>query len=271
MKKKIPINGCRTTKIYCRTGCPPGRRTKPENRVYFNNQAEAGAKGYRACKVCKPDDPIEEVFILSRYESPLGPYILASSRYGTVGVKNEERAPFFMDRWQKEGISLSYDNTHHIEIEKQLSAYFKGELRDFTFPLDIRGTPFQRRVWDILKMIPWGQTRSYGWVAAELGRSGSARAVGRAVGTNPLSIVIPCHRVIGTDGSLTGYGGGLARKEFLLRHEDSDNKIHGVGNGDGPADCASPKQTVKDDKAKQTAARPHKSPSCRQRGGWRPQ
>ncbi len=221
MKRKIPINGCRTTKIYCRTGCPPGRRTKPENREYFNSQAEARAKGYRACKVCKPDDPVDESFILSRYLSPLGPYVLASSRFGLVGVKNQERAPFFMGLWKKAGISISYDNTYHAVIEKELTAYFAGKRREFKLPLDIRGTPFQRRVWDILRRIPWGETRSYGWIAAELGNPRGARAVGRAVGTNPLSVVIPCHRVIGTNGSLTGYGGGLDRKEALLRLENA--------------------------------------------------
>ena len=97
MKTLIPINGCRTTKIYCRPGCPPGRRTKPENRVYFNSREEARQKGYRPCKVCKPDEQIYEAFFLTEYQSPLGVYVLASSQWGIVLLKNEERAKSFID------------------------------------------------------------------------------------------------------------------------------------------------------------------------------
>lgn len=219
MKRTIPVNGCRMKKIYCRPGCPSARQTKPDNRIYFKSQEEARAKGYRACKVCRPDGPFHETFSLTDYNSPLGAYILVSSRWGVVGLKNKERAQFFIDRWESEHISVKYDDAHHFELKEQLDAYFAGQLRRFTAPLDLRGTPFQRHVWDILRMIPWGETRSYGQIAAELGRPGAARAVGRAVGTNPISIVVPCHRVIGTNGALTGYGGGLERKVVLLRLE----------------------------------------------------
>jgi methylated-DNA-[protein]-cysteine S-methyltransferase len=221
MKTTIPISGCRTTKVYCRPGCPPGRRTKPENRIYFKSREEARARGYRACKVCRPDESFSEVFFLTDYQSPLGPYILVSSRWGVVGLKNEERAQIFIDRWERANISVKYDGAHYLELKEQLDAYFAGQLRQFTIPLDLRGTPFQRQVWDTLRMIPWGKTRSYGQIAAVLGRPGAARAVGRAVGTNPVSIVVPCHRVIGSNSALTGYGGGLDRKAALLKLEDS--------------------------------------------------
>jgi methylated-DNA-[protein]-cysteine S-methyltransferase len=98
----------------------------------------------------------------------------------------------------------------------QLAAYFAGELTDFDVPLEPGGTPFQRKVWMALRAIPYGQTVTYGQLAARLGAPGSSRAVGLANGRNPISIVVPCHRVIGADGSLTGYGGGLPRKRFLL-------------------------------------------------------
>ena len=222
MKKTLSINGCRTTKIYCRPGCPPGRRTKPENRIYFTSPEEARGRGYRACKVCKPDEPFPETFFLTEYQSPFGLYILVNSQWGVVGLKNQERAKFFIDRWERENISIKYDDGHHLDVKEQLDAYFKGQLRRFKIPLDLRGTPFQRRVWDILRMIPWGKTLSYGRIASDLGRSGAARAVGRAVGTNPVSIVVPCHRVIGSDGSMTGYGGGLERKIALLQLEGID-------------------------------------------------
>jgi methylated-DNA-[protein]-cysteine S-methyltransferase len=104
---------------------------------------------------------------------------------------------------------------------KQFEAYFAGTLREFSTPLDLRGTAFQRQVWSLLCHIPWGETRSYGHVAEALGRPKAARAVGRAVGTNPVAIVVPCHRVLGADGALTGYGGGLDRKVALLELEGS--------------------------------------------------
>jgi len=103
----------------------------------------------------------------------------------------------------------------------QLGAYFAGQLTDFTLPLAPAGTPFQRRVWAALRDIPYGETRSYGQLAGEIGNPAAVRAVGLANGRNPIAIVIPCHRVIGADGSLTGYGGGLDRKRYLLALEDS--------------------------------------------------
>jgi methylated-DNA-[protein]-cysteine S-methyltransferase len=90
---------------------------------------------------------------------------------------------------------------------------------EFDLPLDMRGTDFQRNVWEALLTIPYGETRSYGEIAKQIGRPDRARAVGAANGSNPVSIIVPCHRVIGSDGSLTGYGGGLPRKRWLLDHE----------------------------------------------------
>ncbi len=101
----------------------------------------------------------------------------------------------------------------------QLAAWFAGERRDFDVPLAPRGTPFQRGVWSALREIPYGTTAGYGELAARLGNPGASRAVGLANGRNPISIVVPCHRVIGANGSLTGYGGGLERKRWLLAHE----------------------------------------------------
>ena len=101
-----------------------------------------------------------------------------------------------------------------------LHAYFAGELQALSsLPAEPAGTPFQLRVWAALREIPVGETTSYGELARRIGRPGASRAVGAANGQNPVSLILPCHRVIGADGSLTGYGGGLARKEWLLRHE----------------------------------------------------
>jgi methylated-DNA-[protein]-cysteine S-methyltransferase len=101
----------------------------------------------------------------------------------------------------------------------QLNAYFAGELTTFELELDLRGSAFQRRVWQALLTIPFGETRSYGEIAEQIGAPGAARAVGLANGHNPIAIVVPCHRVIGASGSLTGYGGGLDRKRSLLALE----------------------------------------------------
>ncbi|MGW3240275.1 methylated-DNA--[protein]-cysteine S-methyltransferase [Streptomyces olivaceus] len=103
--------------------------------------------------------------------------------------------------------------------EERLEAYFAGELKEFGLPLRLTGTPFQRTVWDQLRKIPYGETRTYGQLADALGNPAASRAVGLANGRNPIGIVVPCHRVIGASGGLTGYGGGLERKQRLLDFE----------------------------------------------------
>ncbi|MFJ8162728.1 methylated-DNA--[protein]-cysteine S-methyltransferase [Streptomyces sp. NPDC096136] len=105
------------------------------------------------------------------------------------------------------------------EVVRQLAAYFAGELTEFTVPVRLEGTAFQRSVWEQLVRIPYGQTWSYGRLAAELGKPGASRAVGLANGKNPVGIIVPCHRVIGASGSMTGYGGGIERKVRLLEFE----------------------------------------------------
>ena len=105
------------------------------------------------------------------------------------------------------------------QVKEQLAAYFAGELKAFDLPLQLRGTDFQQKVWQRLLKIPYGETRSYEQIAKEIGRPGAARAVGQANNRNPVSIVVPCHRVVGASGSMTGYGGGLPRKEALLELE----------------------------------------------------
>jgi methylated-DNA-[protein]-cysteine S-methyltransferase len=115
------------------------------------------------------------------------------------------------------------------ETRRQLAEYLAGERRAFDLPLAPRGTDFERRVWEALLAIPYGETRSYLEIAGAIGRPAACRAVGRANGRNPIAVVIPCHRVIGSDGSLTGYGGGLPLKRFLLDLENS-----GRGAAPGP-------------------------------------
>ncbi|MEU5656977.1 methylated-DNA--[protein]-cysteine S-methyltransferase [Streptomyces sp. NPDC047737] len=111
------------------------------------------------------------------------------------------------------------DDRPFDEAVHQLDAYFAGELTEFDLPMNLAGTPFQRSVWAELVRIPYGETRSYGELAENLGKPGASRAVGLANGKNPVGIIVPCHRVIGASGGLTGYGGGLDRKQRLLAFE----------------------------------------------------
>ena len=104
-------------------------------------------------------------------------------------------------------------------VDEQLRAYFDGEITSFDLPLRLEGTPFQLRVWAELRRVPYGETRTYGQLAAALGSPLASRAVGLANGRNPISIIVPCHRIVGSTGRLTGYGGGLPRKQQLLDHE----------------------------------------------------
>jgi methylated-DNA-[protein]-cysteine S-methyltransferase len=113
------------------------------------------------------------------------------------------------------------DQTAFQDAIDQLTAYFAGDLPEFDLELDLVGTEFQRRVWNALLTIPYGETRSYGEIAVQVGSPGASRAVGLANGHNPVGIIVPCHRVIGANGSLTGYGGGLDRKKLLLDLEKS--------------------------------------------------
>ena len=113
------------------------------------------------------------------------------------------------------------DDAAFADAVTQLDEYFRGDRRDFDLELDLVGSAFQRRVWEALQTIPYGETRSYGQIAAQIDAPGASRAVGLANGHNPVSIIVPCHRVIGANGSLTGYGGGLERKKLLLGMEKS--------------------------------------------------
>jgi len=144
--------------------------------------------------------------------SPLGPLHLEAHGGALTSLT-------FSARDTPGGAGSQEDQELLREAARQLRAYFAGELREFDLPLRPRGTGFQRRVWEALQQIPYGETRSYGQQAESLGVPGAARAVGAANGKNPISIIVPCHRVIGADGTLTGFGGGLKNKERLLRLE----------------------------------------------------
>jgi methylated-DNA-[protein]-cysteine S-methyltransferase len=148
-------------------------------------------------------------------ESPIGPLTLAGSDHALTHLLMADHA-HAPDRagWRR-------DDTAFSAAAVQLDAYFAGDRTEFDLDLELGGTDFQRRVWSALLTIPYGQTRSYGQIADQIGAPSASRAVGLANGRNPISIIVPCHRVIGSNGSLTGYGGGLDRKRALLDLEKS--------------------------------------------------
>lgn len=147
-------------------------------------------------------------------DSPVGPLTLAGrdSTLMHLRMVDQTHEP---DRsnW------VNVDDTAFPEAVEQLGAYFAGELTEFDVALELAGTEFQRTVWAALRTIPYGETRSYGEIAEQIGSPGASRAVGLANGRNPIGIIVPCHRVIGASGGLTGYGGGLDRKRQLLALE----------------------------------------------------
>ncbi len=150
-------------------------------------------------------------------DSSLGPIFLARNSLGLCQINFQagEEPALPGDGWINTQSGFE-------EALAQLRAYFNHELRQFDLPLAPEGTPFQMEVWAALQTIPYGQTISYAALAKKIGRPSATRAVGAANGRNPLPIVIPCHRVIGSDGRLTGYGGGIHLKEALLTHEDPE-------------------------------------------------
>ena len=149
------------------------------------------------------------------FEGPIGRLLLTSDGTALTGLYMEpSRKAQSTDGWAEDVMVAPL-----LATVRQLTEYFDGTRRKFDLPLRLQGTTFQTRVWRELTEIPYGQTWSYGQLAQRIDKPSASRAVGLANGRNPISILVPCHRVIGADGSLTGYGGGIERKRWLLQHE----------------------------------------------------
>ena len=146
-------------------------------------------------------------------DSPIGPLALAGQGKVLTNLRMVDQT------YEPDRTNWMPDDRAFPDAVEQLEAYFAGERTDFDLELSLAGSEFRRRVWQALLTIPYGETRSYGEIAEQIGASGAARAVGLANGRNPIAIIVPCHRVIGASGSLTGYGGGLERKQSLLELE----------------------------------------------------
>ena len=163
----------------------------------------------------KLDDIPTALVAQCRIDSPLGPLTLVATEHGLAAAlfDAQKHHPGAMD------VPAMPQHPHLALAAREFAAYFNHAQTAFTVPLDPQGSPFQQDVWRLLLTIAPGRLSTYGQIARQLGRADGARAVGSAVGRNPISIIVPCHRVVGHDGALTGYAGGLPRKEFLLRHE----------------------------------------------------
>jgi methylated-DNA-[protein]-cysteine S-methyltransferase len=157
---------------------------------------------------------VNTILSYTTFESPVGTLLLAGDANGLrlVSFESTKHAAPPQADWRQ-------DKTPFTEVIRQLRAYFRGELKEFDLPLSLEGTEFQLRVWNALRTIPYGETISYAQLAERIGNPKAVRAVGLANGNNPIPIIIPCHRVIGSDGSLTGFGGGLSTKKLLLELE----------------------------------------------------
>ncbi len=153
--------------------------------------------------------------------SPVGPLTLIADTTGMVAVLWENERP---GRVPLDGDVGSDAMPILQEAKRQFEEYFNGQRQTFDLPLSAKGTPFQRNVWKALTAIPYGTTRTYAEIARKIGRPRAVRAVGAAIGRNPLSILVPCHRVIGSNGKLTGFAGGLPRKAILLKLENTGER-----------------------------------------------
>jgi AraC family transcriptional regulator of adaptative response/methylated-DNA-[protein]-cysteine methyltransferase len=243
------VVGVKTTGIVCRPTCPA--KPKSENVEFFPSITEAMHSGYRPCKVCKPLDVAfnsgydslsgfnsmfkniagtslskgkeKRIVNIAHIETDLGMMIAGAT---DTGVCMFEFADYKLLELELRQLVASCnapliqgDNPHFEMLKRQMEEYFKGKRKDFDIPLDLVGTEFQKQVWLALLQIPYGCTTTYAKQAELLGKPSAVRAVANANGKNKISIILPCHRVIGADGTLTGYGGGIWRKKKLLEFE----------------------------------------------------
>jgi O-6-methylguanine DNA methyltransferase len=210
------VAAVRTTGIFCRPSCRV-RKPLPKNVEYLTDAAEARAAGYRACLRCQPEsaDPVR----LRHIATPIGPMTIGATDAAVVLADFSERPMMpaqLASVRRRIGPTADGDAPLLEAAEDQLGEYFASTRTIFDLPLDLPGSAFQERVWGELARIPYGETISYRELAGRVGVPAGTRAVGRANGSNRLAVIVPCHRVVGSDGGLGGYGGGLAAKRFLL-------------------------------------------------------
>lgn len=216
--------GATTTGVFCRPTCP-ARKPKKEHCEFFKTAQEALLASFRPCKRCRPlSHPNQDAFSLKStwIDTVLGPMVAIADEGALyllefVTRRGLERE---VERLRKRGFAIVPGSNATLEmIASELAAYFDGNLFQFKTPYRVFGSCFQQQVWEVLCQIPYGETRSYAEQAIVLGKPKAYRAVANANGANQLAIIIPCHRIIASDGTLGGYGGGLSVKQWLLDHE----------------------------------------------------
>jgi AraC family transcriptional regulator of adaptative response/methylated-DNA-[protein]-cysteine methyltransferase len=203
------------------------RKGKPVIEAQVENGFESASGFSEAFKHvfgAPPSRSVQVDCLVARWiETPLGPMLALANQDGLHLLEFIDRRGLENELiWIRNRIKspvVPGNNAHLARTAEELKKYFEGTALEFTAPLVMIGSEFERRVWDLLRLIPAGETRSYSQLARGLGSPGAVRAVGRANGRNPLCLIVPCHRVIGADGNLVGYGGGLWRKKWLLDHE----------------------------------------------------
>ncbi|HJP88663.1 MAG TPA: methylated-DNA--[protein]-cysteine S-methyltransferase [Candidatus Limnocylindrales bacterium] len=210
------VAAVRTTGIYCRPSCR-GRKPFPQNVTYMADADAARTAGYRPCLRCHPDagTPVT----VRDIETLVGRMTIGATEAAVVLADFTQRpmmAAQVASVRRRIGPTVAGDSPLLRRVERELTEYFAGERTAFDLPIDEPGSSFQERVWTELRRIPYGETISYGELAARVGVPAGSRAVGRANGSNRLAIVVPCHRVIAAGGGLGGYGGGLDAKRRLL-------------------------------------------------------
>lgn len=213
-RSMLMFNAVRTTGIYCRPGC--SARPRPENVSSFATRAEAEAAGFRPCKRCRPE--LEEALAFAIAATPLGRLLVARGERGIRSVMLGGSAATL-----ERELRTDFPNAHLVrdrsgELER-LARQIATQGTVAGMELDLRGTAFQLDVWRKLLEIPPGTTWTYTQLAQELGHPRAVRAVGRACGSNPLALLVPCHRVVRSDGELAGYRWGIERKRALLEAE----------------------------------------------------
>ncbi len=223
----------RTTGVYCRPSCP-ARRPNRNNVSFFNQAAQAEAAGFRPCRRCHPDqatppepnlalmEAVCRAIVYSITPCPLGWLLVAATPRGLCAVRlgdsEAELAATLAGEFPAAQVARAGDLDPWVA---SIQDYLHGSQPHLDLPLDVRATAFQSRVWQALRAIPYGSTRSYGEVAQAIGQPSATRAVGHACATNPVALVIPCHRVVREDGGLGGYRWGIERKRALLAQEAS--------------------------------------------------
>jgi AraC family transcriptional regulator of adaptative response/methylated-DNA-[protein]-cysteine methyltransferase len=192
---------------------------------FFNTAEEAERHGYRACKRCHPTEKL----VQATFETQFGSMVAIASSDGIVLLEFCERKTLDKQllrvKQHFSGVITNGRNVHLDQLKHELDLYMAGDLRRFTVPIVLKGTAMQEQVWMKLLEIPYGQTRSYTWLAGEVGKNLGQRAVAKANADNRLAILVPCHRVVALNGDLTGYAGGLWRKRKLLNLEAGERTL----------------------------------------------